>query len=135
MPIMASCHSQVEVMVAPAKRPDETVSSGGGLAMTTNLGSGIHFHMAGLHGGIFTHWVKIFGTSVLRPGAIWVEVVTVERMTMGFKCLRKRVVEKEPQGWTSIISYFFISWLPELPLLPPQSIGKGLPSPKVIEGP
>ena len=62
-------------MVDSAKRPGDadpwgrlTVICGGtsplkDLAISKKPGSGIHFCVMGLPGGVFTHWVKIFGAS------------------------------------------------------------------------
>ena len=66
---MASCHSHVDVMVAmavPAKRPGVGVNWGRliviwgvsfpckDLAISANLGGGVHFHSSGLPRGVDT---------------------------------------------------------------------------------
>ena len=50
------------------------------LVIFAKLGSGIHICVTGLPGGVFTHWVKIFGTPVLL-----LETVAIEEM-VSFEC-------------------------------------------------
>ena len=92
MPVVASCHIHVDVIVAmavPTKRPGGVVSSGGrsivmhgelsphrDLAISAKLGDGICLCVMGLPSGVFIHWVKIFSAPVTWPETVG--VLTVE---------------------------------------------------------
>ena len=88
MPVAASCHIHMDVIVAmadPTNRPGGVVSSGGrllgmhgvslphkDLTILAKPAGVICFHATGLSGGVFTHWVKTFGAPVF-----WLEAVGV----------------------------------------------------------
>ena len=55
------------------------------VAIAANLGGGRHFCVTGLPSGVFTNWVKIFGTPVFWLETVKVRVLTIEGMMRGFE--------------------------------------------------